>query len=107
MAASDLQEAVVGRRSSFTSQQKAEAVLAVLQKKLTMAEACRKYGITETTFMRWRQLALESMTRGLEDKARGGSREAELEREIAELERQLGRMTSIADLRGKFLRRLP
>ena len=96
----------MGRRSSFTSQQKAEIVLAVLQKKMTMAEACRTHGITETTFARWRQQALDGMSRGLEGKTTGNSREAELEREIEQLERQLGRMTSIADLRGKFLRRL-
>ena len=96
----------MGRRSTFTSQQKAEIVLAVLQKKTTMAEACRAHGITETTFARWRQQALDGIARGLEGKTTGSSREAELEREIDELERQLGRMTSIADLRGKFLRRL-
>ncbi len=82
-------------------------MLSVLQKRMTMAEACRKHGITETTFMRWRQQGMDGMTRGLEDKVSGGRRELGLEREIAELERQLGRMSSIADLRGKFLRRLP
>lgn len=96
----------MGRRSSFTSAQKAEIVLAVLQKKMTMAEACRTHGITETTFARWRQQALDGMARGLEGKTTGNTRESELEREIEQLERQLGRMTSIADLRGKFLRRL-
>lgn len=96
----------MGRRSTFTSQQKAEIVLAVLQKKMTMAEACRTHGITETTFIRWRQQGLDGMAHGLEGKTVGDSREAELEREIEQLERQLGRMTSIADLRGKFLRRL-
>ena len=71
-----------------------------------MAEECRAPGLTDTMFARWRQQALDGMAHGLEGKTKGDRREAELEREIADLERQLGRMTSIADLRRKFLRRL-
>jgi transposase-like protein len=97
----------VGRRSQFSAAQKAEIVLGVLQRQMTVAEACRTYGITETTFARRRQLALEGIAAALEPRQGGTSREAELEREIAELERSLGRMTQIAEVRGKALRRLP
>ena len=97
----------MGRRSNFTAKQKAEVVLAVLTKKMTAAEACRRCEITETTLARWREQALEGLELGLEPRKDTAAREAELQREIDTLERQLGRMTSIADLRGKFLRRLP
>jgi transposase-like protein len=100
-------EAAVGRRSKYTAVQKAEIVLAVLQRQMTVAEACRTYGVTETTLARWRQLALEGIASALEPRQGEASREVELEREIAELERSLGRMTQIAELRGKALRRLP
>ena len=96
----------MGRRSQFTARQRAEIVLAVLQKKISVAEACRQHGITEVTFARWREQALAGMEQGLEPKQAGTGREKELEREVDELERQLGRMTRIADLRGKFLGRL-
>lgn len=96
----------MGRRSQFTARQRAEVVLAVLRKKTTVAEVCRQHGITEVTFNRWREQALAGMEKGLEPKQAGTSRERELEREIDDLERQLGRMTRIADLRGKFLGRL-
>ena len=95
----------MGRRSEFTTRQKAEIVLAVLQKKATVAETCRRHGITETTFARWREQALVGLEKGLEGKQAGTDRESELEREVEELERTLGRMTRIADLRGKVLRR--
>ena len=98
--------AAVGRRSNFTAKQKAEVVLSVLSKQTTIAEACRRHGITETTFARWREQAVNGMENGLEQRSGASGREASLEREIAELERKLGQLAMIADLRGKALRRL-
>jgi transposase-like protein len=96
----------MGRRSNFTAKQKAEIVLSVLTKQVTIAEACRRHGLTETTFARWREQALTGAEQGLEDRGGRSGREAELEREIAMLERQLGQVTLLADLRGKALQRL-
>ena len=96
----------MGRRSNFTSRQKADIVLSVLSKQVTAAEACRRHGITETTLARWREQALEGIEKSLEGKSVGQSREAELEREIAVLERKLGQLAVIADLRSKALQRL-
>ena len=95
----------MGRRSNYTSKQKAEIVLSVLTKQVTLAEACRRHGITETTLIRWRDQAVEGMERGLEDKSKN-ARELELEKEIVALERKLGQVTMIADLRSKALHRL-
>lgn len=106
MAAHDGKEGSVGRRSQFTSRQKLEIVLSVLTKETTVAAACRAHGITETTFHRWKEQAVSGMERGLEGKAAASSKEAELAKEVEELERTLGRMTRIADLRGKALRQL-
>jgi transposase len=96
----------MGRRSTYTAKQKAEVVLSVLSKQTTIAEACRRHGITETTFARWREQAVTAMEKGLEDRSGTNGHEAELEREIAILERKLGQLAVIADLRGKALRRL-
>lgn len=96
----------MGRRSNFTAGQKADIVISVLTKQLTIAEACRRHGITEATFARWREQALEGLEKGLEDRSGKSSREAELEREVAVLERKLGQLAVIADLRGKALQRL-
>ena len=95
----------MGRRSNYSAKQKAEIVLHVLTKQVTIAEAGRRHGITETTFNRWREQALVAMERGLEDRS-GNAREAELEKEIAVLERKLGQLAVIADLLGKALQRL-
>lgn len=105
-AAIDKEARSMGRRSNFTSKQKAEIVMSVLTKQVTAAEACRRHGITETTLARWRELALEGIVKGLEGRDVGTRRESELEREIAALERKLGQVTMIADLRSKALQRL-
>jgi transposase-like protein len=97
----------MGRRSNYTAKQKAEVVLSVLSKQTTIAEACRRHGITETTFAGWREPAVTAMEKGPEDRGGGASgREAELVRQIAILERKLGQLAVIADLRGKALRRM-
>jgi transposase-like protein len=97
----------MGRRSNYTAKQKAEVAFSVLSKQTTIAKACRRHGITETTFARWREQAVRAMEKGLEDRGGGGSgREAELEREIAVLERKLGQLDMMPDLRGIALRRL-
>jgi transposase-like protein len=76
----------MGRRSNYTAKQKTEVVLSVLTKQTTIVEACGRHGISETTFMRWKEQALEQ--------------------EIAALERKLGQVTMIADIRGEALQRL-
>mgnify|MGYP001794344623 FL=1 len=81
-------------------------MLRVLSKQVTIAEARRRHGMTETTLARWREQAVQAMEKGLEERTGATGRESDLEREIAMLERKLGQMAVIADLRGKALRRL-
>ena len=95
----------MGRRSNYTARQKAEIVLSVLSKQVTIAEACRRHGITETTFARWREQALGGLEKAFEERS-GGGREAELEQQVAQLERKVGQLTMLADLRSKALQRL-
>ncbi len=59
----------MGRRSGHTPAQKRDAVLAVLTKRKTISELCREYAISEQTFHRWRNQALEGMELALGDKA--------------------------------------
>jgi transposase-like protein len=94
------------RRSNCSAKQKVAAILSVLTKQTRIAEACRRHSITETTFARRREQAVEAIEKGLEERAGASGREAKLEREIAILERKLGQLAVIADLRGKGLRRL-
>lgn len=96
----------MGRRSPHTPRQKADAVLAVLTKCKTISEVCRELAISEQTFHRWRNLAVEAMADGLADKADKSGREADLERRLAEAERTVGQLALENELLGKASRRL-
>jgi transposase-like protein len=96
----------MGRRSGHTPAQKRDAVLAVLTKRKTISEVCREYAVSEQTFHRWRNQALEGMQSALGDKADTNTREAELARRLAEAERTVGQLALENELLGKASRRL-
>jgi transposase-like protein len=96
----------MGRRSSHTPAQKRDAVLAVLTKRKTISEVCRELAVSEQTFHRWRNAALEGMETALGDKADTNVREAELARRLAEAERTVGQLALENELLGKASRRL-
>jgi transposase-like protein len=96
----------MGRRSNHTPTEKRDAVLAVLSKRKTISEVCRELSVSEQTFHRWRNAALEGMESALADKVDVNVREAELARRLAEAERTVGQLALENELLGKASRRL-
>lgn len=94
----------MGRRSRFTPAQKRDAVLAVLTKKKTVSEVCRELGVSETSFNRWREQALEAIDEAMKDKADRSKSDVEVERRLAEAERTIGRLALENELLGKASR---
>jgi transposase-like protein len=94
----------MGRRSRFTPAQKRDAVLAVLTKKKTVSEVCRELGVSETSFNRWREQALEAIDEAMRDKADRSKSDVEVERRLAEAERTIGRLALENELLGKASR---
>jgi transposase-like protein len=94
----------MGRRSRFTPAQKRDAVLAVLTKKKTVSEVCRELGVSETSFNRWREHALEAIDEAMRDKADRSKSDVEVERRLAEAERTIGRLALENELLGKASR---
>jgi transposase-like protein len=94
----------MGRRSRFTPAQKRDAVLAVLTKKNTVSEVCRELGVSETSFNRWREQALEAIDEAMRDKADRSKSDVEVERRLAEAERTIGRLALENELLGKASR---
>src|SRR4029453_4313562 len=92
--------AAMGRRSRFTPAQKRDAVLAVLTKK-TVSEVCRELGVSETSFNRWREQALEAIDEAMRDEADRSKSDVEVERRLAEAERTIGRLALENELLGK------
>jgi transposase-like protein len=94
----------MGRRSRFTPAQKRDAVLAVLTKKKTVSEVCRELGVSETSFNRWREQALEAIDEAMKDEADRSKSDVEVERRLAEAERTIGRLALENELLGKASR---
>ena len=62
--------------STYSSQQKAEAVLAVWTERCKAAEVCRQMQITGMTFHHWQQRAMEGMLQALEGRVNLANGEA-------------------------------
>ena len=94
----------MGRRSRFTPAQKRDAVLAVLTKRKTVSEVCRELQVSETSFNRWREQALDAIDEAMKDKADQRKSDADLERRLAEAERTVGKLALENELLGKASR---
>ena len=91
----------MGRRSRFTPAQKRDAVPAVLTKKKTVSEVCRELQVSDTSFNRWREQALEAIDEAMRDRADRGTGDADLERRLAGVERTIGKLALENELLGK------
>jgi len=74
---------MAGKR--LDDEKRLEIALATLRDGTTVAEVCNRYGISEATYYRLRDEALEALREGLKSGRRQGGREAELERENRDL----------------------
>jgi transposase len=73
-------------------EQKLEIVLSVLSREVSVADAARRHGVSDTSVANWRDQFVAAGRAGLEAGGTRGpsSREAELERRISELTQALG-----------------
>ncbi len=76
----------MGRQSGLTVEQRTEAVLSLLRREEPVAKIARRYGISEPTLYRYRDVFLEAGKAGLA--SNGGAHDSN-RREVAELQKQL------------------
>nr|MBO2504158.1 hypothetical protein [Thermoanaerobacterales bacterium] len=79
-------------------------MLAVLTKRKTVSEVCRELQVSETSFNRWREQALEAIDEAMKDKADQNKGDVDMERRLAEAERTIGRLALENELLGKASR---
>lgn len=91
---------IENKRSYWTAKKKLEVVIEGLKEKNTIAEICRKYGITQSMYYEWRNQVLE---KGEESLMFGGKSKEEYEKdkEIAQLQRKIGELTIQNDILKK------
>lgn len=76
----------MGRQSRLGIDQRVEAVLSLLRREEPAVKIARRYGISEPTLYRYRDVFLENGKAGL---AGGGGKGDPQQREVAELKKQL------------------
>lgn len=82
----------MGRQSNLTLEQRAEAVLSLLRREEPAAKIARRYGISEPTLYRYRDLFLEAGKAGL---ANGNGQGDPGRREVQQLEKQLAQRDQV------------
>ena len=82
----------MARPSKFTLEKKQQVVLSVLRGEIRVAEAARRFGVSETSVGKWRDLFVEGGVAALKNGSRApvSGREAQLEHEVSELTQALG-----------------
>ena len=89
-----------GKRRRWTAKAKLEVVLEGLKGQESVAEICRRHGITQSMFYEWQEAMLKAGEEGLTHGGRT-AREAKLERELRQAQRAIGRLTMENELYQK------
>ena len=79
------------RRQRHTEETKITIVLESLRNKVGVSELCKKYGVSDATFYKWRDQFMEAGKRGLTGNLEFP--DADLKRKISEYEKVIGRLT--------------
>lgn len=88
------------KRRRWTAKAKMEVVLEGLKGEETIAELCRRHGITQSMYYEWQETMLKAGLEGLTHSGKS-SREAELEKQLKQAERTIGRLTMENELYQK------
>jgi len=96
-----MEEKIMARRKEWTSEEKLAIVLDGL-KGVPVAEICREYGISETQYYKWRDVGIESLKTGFQDKRRKGFRDLSGEAERKRMLKVIGEQQMIIDLQKKI-----
>jgi putative transposase len=78
-------------KSKYSEETKMAVVLEGLRNGSSIAELCRKHGISDALYYRWRDQFVEGGRRALSGKL--GSPDEELRRKVSEYEKVIGRLT--------------
>src|SRR5690606_10736960 len=91
------------KRRRWTAKAKLEVVLEGLRGQESVAEICRRHGITQSMYYEWQEAVFKAAE---EDLTHGGrtAREAELEKQLRQAQRTIGRLTMENELYQKKTR---
>mgnify|MGYP001309530383 CR=1 FL=1 len=88
------------KRRRWTAKAKLEVVLEGLRGQESVAEICRRHGITQSMYYEWQEAVFKAAEEGLTHGGRT-AREAELEKQLRQAQRTIGRLTMENELYQK------
>jgi putative transposase len=92
---------MMAKRKEWTSEEKLAIVLDGFKGR-SMSEICREYGISDAQYYKWRDVAIESLKTGFQDKRKKAHRDKSFEAERNRMLKVIGEQQMIIDIQKKI-----
>jgi transposase len=89
-------------RKKWSPEEKQKIVLAGLRNEASVAELCRRHGVSDVMYYKWKKTFLEGALNGLKGNGTTSGTEATLKKENEELKALIGELT----VENRFLKRI-
>jgi len=89
-------------KGNWSAEEKQKIVLAGLRNEASVAELCRRYGMSDVMYYKWKKVFLEGGLNALRGNGKVSSVESSLKKENEDLKSLIGELT----LENRFLKRI-
>ncbi len=89
-------------KKKWSPEQKQKIVLAGLRNEMSVAELCRRHGVSDVMYYKWRKTFLDSGLAGLKSNGKVSSGEVAYQRENEDLKALIGELT----VENRFLKKI-
>ncbi len=89
-------------RKKWSAEEKQKIILAGLRNETSVSELCRRYGVSDVMYYKWRKTFLDSGLKGLKSNGKVSSGEAARLRENEDLKALIGELT----VENRFLKKI-
>lgn len=89
-------------KKKWSAEQKQQIVLAGLRNEMSVAELCRRHGVSDVMYYKWRKTFLDSGLDGLKSNGRISNSEIAYQRENEDLKVLIGELT----VENRFLKKI-
>lgn len=89
-------------KGKLSAEEKQKIVLAGLRNETSIAELCRRHGVSDVIYYKWKKAFLEGGLDALKRNGKAGSHESSLKRENDDLKVLIGELT----VENRFLKRI-
>jgi transposase len=92
---------MMAKRKEWTAEEKLAIILDGFKGR-SMTEICKEYGISDAQYYKWRDVAIESLKSGFQDKRKKEYRDTSAEAERNRMLKVIGEQQMIIDIQKKI-----